>query len=70
MTLTEQQHLIFLELENKQLKIKLSGICKVYTILRPVLKFAKVFSFIKKGGKAAIDAAILLLDEICEVPQS
>lgn len=46
---------------------KVSGICKVYSVLRPVLKFLRVFAFIKSGGKAAIDAAIAVLDGVCDI---
>lgn len=52
--------------ENIALKAKVSGICKVYGILRPVLTALRFFSFVKKGGKAAIDGAIAVLDSVCE----
>jgi hypothetical protein len=53
--------------ENVALKEKLWGICKWYSIFRPVLKFLRIFSFIKPGAKAAIDAGIIILDDVCEV---
>lgn len=59
--------LFALQAENAMLKAKVSGICKVYSVLRPVLKVVRIFSFLKKGGKAAIDAAIALLDGVCEL---
>lgn len=66
MTESEQTLMWKLQAENSILKERVSGICKVYFVLRPILKFAKVFAFIKKGGKVAIDAAIAVLDEACK----
>lgn len=53
--------------DNSLLKEKLSGICEVYKVLRPVLQVLKFFSFVKKGGKKAIEAAIAALDVACDV---
>lgn len=53
--------------ENIALKAKVSTICKVYAVVRPVLKVVRVFAFIKRGGRAAIDGAIAVLDSVCEV---
>lgn len=61
------QEFFAMQAENAMLRAKVSGICKVYFILKPVLKFVKIFAFIKKGAKTAIDAAIVVLDEACAV---
>lgn len=59
--------IIIMQAENAALKEKVSGICRVYAVLRPVLNVLKLFSFLKKGGKLAINTAISVLDEVCEV---
>lgn len=53
--------------DNAILEEKVSGICQVYVVLRPVLQVLKFFSFVKKGGKKAIESAIAALDVVCEI---
>lgn len=64
-----QAEIVLMQAENAALKEKVSVICKLYVVLKPLLKVLRVFAFIKKGGKALIDSAITILDGVCEVKE-
>lgn len=56
---------ILLTEQNIRMSGILEAICKAYLIGRPVLMFLKIFAFVKKGGKLAIDAIVFALDQSC-----